>query len=371
MKIINKDNIYKEKEKEFFVLKTFKDVIDLGNNKYLTHLSAEEIGRMWDKEELTYYIPTQRGIKYKKINNKIKEETITKQSNILEMQNLILKGQLGTTQLTFNVLDNGKGLINYNKDKRELFIKGSIALLDGNHRVKACYRAYKSSQILGDEELIKNVKNTIFPVIILHYEDSKAKIVFSQMSKGLKISKSLAESFDSTKASNRIILRLNEHSVLKGMIDVRKNNISKNDMEHIVSFNTLKTSIDESFPSIKNELEEKEIYMFLSSFFNELFCLFPYMKNGEERILIKEESLECEDIMFHAYISLAEDLYMKRKSGKWKEELKALEEIDFSKSNSIWDCIIKEGKESYTIINNKSSRALMIRVFKQEFYNNL
>ena len=111
--------------------------------------------------------------------------------------------------------------------------------------------------------------------------------------------------------------------------------------------------------------------MFLSSFFNELFCLFPYMKNGEERILIKEESLECEDIMFHAYISLAEDLYMKRKSGKWKEELKALEEIDFSKSNNIWDCIIKEGKESYTIVNNKSSRALMIRVFKQEFYNNL
>ena len=371
MKIINKDNIYKEKEKEFFVLKTFKDVIDLGNNKYLTHLSAEEIGKMWEKEELCYYVPIQRGLKYRKINNKIKEETIKKQSNISEMQNLILKGQLGTTQLTFNVLDNGKGLINYNKDKRELFVKGTIALLDGNHRVQSCYRAYKSAQILGDEELIKSVNSTIFPVMLTHYDDSKAKIVFSQMSKNLKISKSLAESFDSTKASNRIILRLNEHSTLKGMIDVRKNTIAKNDMEHIVSFNTLKLAIDESFPSIKNESEEMEIYMFLSSFFNELFSLFPHMRNGEERILIKEESLECENIMFHAYISLAEDLYMKRKSGKWKEELKALEEIDFSKSNSIWDCIIKEGKESYTIINTKQSRALMIRVFKQEFYNNL
>ena len=371
MKIINKDNIYKEKEKEFFVLKTFKDVIDLGNNKYLTHLSAEEIGKMWEKEELCYYVPIQRGLKYRKINNKIKEETIKKQSNISEMQNLILKGQLGTTQLTFNVLDNGKGLINYNKDKRELFVKGTIALLDGNHRVQSCYRAYKSAQILGNEELIKNVNGTIFPVMLSHLSDEKAKIVFSQMSKNLKISKSLAESFDSTKASNRIILRLNEHSVLKGMIDVRKNSISKNDMEHIVSFSTLKMAIDESFPSIKNEKEEHEIYMFLSLFFSELFTIFPYMKNGEERILIKEESLECEDIMFRAYISLAEDLYMKRKSGKWKEELKALEDIDFSKSNNIWDCIVKEGKESYTIVNNKSSRALMIRVFKQEFYSNL
>lgn len=371
MKIINKNNIYKENEKEFFVLKTFKDVIDLGNNKYLTHLSAEEIGKMWDKEELTYYVPIQRGLKYRKINNKIKEETIKKQSNILEMQNLILKGELGTTQLTFNVLDNGRGLINYNKDKRELFVKGSIALLDGNHRVQSCYRAYKASQILGDEELIENVKKTVFPIMFTYYSDSKAKIIFSQMSKNLKISKSLAESFDSTKASNRIILRLNEHSILKGMIDVRRNSIDKNDVSHIVTFNTLKTAIDESFPSIKNESEEKEIYMFLSSFFGELFAIFPYMKNGEERILIKEESLECENIMFYSYISLAEDLYMKRKSGKWKEELKALESIDFSKSNNIWDCIIKEGKESYTIINNKSSRALMIRVFKQEFYSNL
>ena len=130
MKIINKDNIYKEKEKEFFVLKTFKDVIDLGNDKYLTHLSAEEIGKMWDKEELTYYIPTQRGVRYRKVNNKIKEETIVKQSNINEMQSLILKGQLGTTQLTFNVLDNGKGLINYNNSR-----KLKIACLDDNENI--------------------------------------------------------------------------------------------------------------------------------------------------------------------------------------------------------------------------------------------
>lgn len=371
MKIINKDNIYKEKEKEFFILKTFKDVIDLGNDKYLTHLSAEEIGKMWDNEQLTYYSPTQRGIKYKKVNNKIKEETIKKQSNILEMQNLILKGELGTTQLTFNVLDNGKGLINYNKDKRELFIRGTIALLDGNHRVQSCYKAYKASQILADEELIKNVNNTIFPILITHYEDSKAKIVFSQMSKGLKISKSLAESFDSTKASNRIISRLNENSVLKGLVEVRKNSINKNDMNHIVTFNTLKIAMDEFFPAIKDTNEEQEIYMFLSSFFNELFNLFPFMKNEEERVLIREESLECENVMFYGYIAIASDLYLKRKTGKWKEELKALEKINFDKSNEIWDCVIKEGKESYITINTKSSRALMVRTLKQEFYNNL
>ena len=370
MKIINKDNIYKEKEKEFFVLKTFKDVIDLGNDKYLTHLSAEEIGKMWDKEELTYYIPTQRGVRYRKVNNKIKEETILKQSNINEMQSLILKGQLGTTQLTFNVLDNGKGLINYNKDKRELFIKGSIALLDGMHRVKSCYKAYKSALILNDEELINNVKNTIFPILITHHNDEKAKVIFSQMSKGLKISKSLAESFDSTKSSNRIIIKLNEHSILKGMIDVRKTSINKNDEKHIVTFNTLKTALDESFPSIRTEEEEQEIYMFLSSFFEELFNIFPEMNNFEERILSKEEYLTCENIMFHGYIKIAEELYMRRKRGTWIHEMKALERIDFSKDNNIWNCIIKPSKNGYTILNNKSNRNMMCRVLKQEFYNN-
>ena len=370
MKIINKDNIYKEKEKEFFVLKTFKDVIDLGNDKYLTHLSAEEIGKMWDKEELCYYTATQRGVTYRKINNKIVEKTIVKQSNINEMQSLILKGKLGATQLIFNVLDNGKGLINYNKDKRELFIKGSIALLDGNHRAKACYKAYKSSQILDDEELINNVKNMIFPILITHHNDEKAKVIFSQMSKGLKISKSLAESFDSTKSSNRIIIKLNEHSVLKGMIDVRKTSINKNDEKHIVTFNTLKTALDESFPSIRTEEEEQEIYMFLSSFFEELFNIFPEMNNFEERILSKEEYLTCENIMFHGYIKIAEELYMRRKRGTWIHEMKALERIDFSKDNNIWNCIIKPSKNGYTILNNKSNRNMMCRVLKQEFYNN-
>lgn len=370
MKIINKNNIYKKGEKQYVVFKTFHNVADLGNNIFLTYLNAWELGKMFDEEQLCYYTPTQRGIKYKKVNGKIKEETIVKQSNINEMQSLILKGQLSTTQLTFNVLDNCNEIINYNKDKNELFIKGSLSILDGNHRVRACYKAYKSSQILDDEELIDNVKNTIFPVLITHYNDEKAKIIFSQMSKGTKISKSLSESFDTTKASNRIVTKLNEHSVLKGMIDVRKTSINKNDEKHIVTFNTLKTALDESFPSIRTEEEEQEIYMFLSSFFEELFNIFPEMNNFEERVLSKEEYLTCENIMFHGYIKIAEELYMRRKRGTWIHEMKALERIDFSKDNNIWNCIIKPSKNGYTILNNKSNRNMMCRVLKQEFYNN-
>ena len=370
MKISNKNNIYKKGEKEYVVFKTFKNSVNLSKGEYLTYLSAWELGKMFDEEQLCYYTPTQRGVKYKKVNGKIKEDIIVKQSNINEMQSLILKGQLSTTQLTFNIINNGNEIINYNENKKELFIKGTIGVLDGMHRVKSCYKAYKSALILNDEELINNVKNTIFPILITHHNDEKAKVIFSQMSKGLKISKSLAESFDSTKSSNRIIIKLNEHSVLKGMIDVRKTSINKNDEKHIVTFNTLKTALDESFPSIRTEEEEQEIYMFLSSFFEELFNIFPEMNNFEERVLSKEEYLTCENIMFHGYIKIAEELYMRRKRGTWIHEMKALERIDFSKDNNIWNCIIKPSKNGYTILNNKSNRNMMCRVLKQEFYNN-
>lgn len=259
MKILDLQNIYKENEKEYVILKTFKNVTKIGKDKYLTYLSVWDIGEMFEKQQLCYYSDTQRGIKYRKINNKIVEKTIVKQSNINEMANLILKGELSVTQLTFNVLDNSKGLINYNKDKNELFIKGSLSILDGNHRVRACYKAYKSAQILNDPKLIENVKLLLFPIIILHLDDENAKNTFSQMSKGLKISKSLAESFDSTKASNRIATKLNEHSILKDRIDTRRTYLQKTDTQHIVTFLTLKTAIDSCFPSIKDESEEQEI----------------------------------------------------------------------------------------------------------------
>lgn len=370
MKILNKNNIYKKGTKEYVTLKTFHNTTNLNENKYLTYFSAWEIGKMFDEGQLCYYSETQRGIKYRKINNKMKEDVIVKQSNINEMQGLILKGDLGVSQITLNVLKTGKEILNYKKEKRELFIKGSISIMDGMHRAKACYKAYKSALILNEEELINNVKNTIFPILITYLNDKEVKVMFSQFSKGLKISKSLAESFDSTKASNRIVTKLNEHSILKGMIDVRKTSINKNDTEHIVTFNTLKTSIDESFPSIKTNEEEQEIYMFLSSFFEELFNVFPEMNNAEERLLSKEEYLTCENIMFYGYVKIAEELYLKRKMGKWKSEMKALDKIDFSKDNNIWNCIIKPSKNGYTILNNKSNRNMMCRVLKQEFYNN-
>ena len=86
MKILDLQNIYKENEKEYVVFKTFKNVTKIGDDRYLTYLSVWDIGEMFEKQQLCYYSNTQRGIKYRKINNKIVEKTIVKQSNIMRWQ---------------------------------------------------------------------------------------------------------------------------------------------------------------------------------------------------------------------------------------------------------------------------------------------
>ena len=65
MKILNKNNIYKKNEKEYVVFKTFHNVVDLGNNNYLTYLNAEEIGRMLEKEELCFFFTKQIVLKFR------------------------------------------------------------------------------------------------------------------------------------------------------------------------------------------------------------------------------------------------------------------------------------------------------------------
>ena len=106
-------------------------------------------------------------------------------------------------------------------------------------------------------------------------------------------------------------------------------------------------------------------------FFEELIKILPEMINIDDRMLSKENFLICENIMFYGYLNIAQELYLKRKSKTWKDQLKALEKIDFNKENEIWDCIVKESPNvGYTIVNNDKSRDMMCRVLKEQYYMN-
>lgn len=368
MKLQNKENIFKGESEYTVKNKVFKNVTKLNDSEYVTAISAWDLAKMWDKGELVYFPDSQRGVRYKKVNGKLREEAIVNRTNILEIQSLILKGQYFTEQMSLNVLKTGNEELIYDDDTKELLITGVFTALDGNHRLRASHRAYSTALLLKDAEKINNVKNTIFSVKISHFDIVKSKIAFAQLSKGMKISLSRSASFDMTKAQNRICDKLNKKSVLKGLIDTQRSRINVNDKRYLVTFSVLLRAIKENFPVINDEETENEIYEFLELFFSELAQIFPEMINSEERIESKIHSLICENIMFYGYLNIAKELYLKRKSKTWKDQLKALKRIDFSKENDIWNCVIRKKLDGYNIINNDKSRSMMCNVLKEQYY---
>lgn len=370
VKMQNKQNIYKGETDYTVEGKLFENVVKINDSEYVTIISAWDLAKMWDNEEIVYFADSQRGIKHKKVGNKIREEAIVNQLNILELQSLILSDDYTTDQITLNVLKTGNEELVYDDKDKELLITGVLTVLDGNHRIRASHRAYLSATMFRDDEKINNVKNTLFPVKITHFDIKQARIAFAQLSKGLKISLSRSASFDMTKAHNRICDKLNKKSVLKGLIDTQRTKINTTDKEHLVTFATLLRALKDNFPAIKDEDEENEIYNFLELFFEELAEIFPEMISPEERVISRTYSLVCENIMFYGYLNIAQELYLKRKSKTWKDQLKALSKIDFSKENDIWDCVIKKKLDGYNIINNDKSRSMMCRVLKEQYYAN-
>lgn len=347
----------------------FHDVHKLNDKEYSLVLSAYQIAELWYSDEnlLSYFVPTQRGVKQSRTTKgNAKVTPIISNSNVKEMVELITNDKFYTSQLTFNVLDEGKKCLEYNNGT--LRITKGLNILDGMHRITSIYKVYLHSLILGeDSDLTQKLKDLKFPVKITHYDLNSAQIMFSQYSKGLKLSTSKVESFDMSKASNRIVDKLNKHSVLKGMIDVNKTSIAKTDVTHIVTFATLNEAVKNSFGVIQNEKEEREIYEFLELFFYELMLLFPEMQEAGSRVDSKEYSLLCENMMFYGYLTIAEILYLKRFKD-WKTELYNLDKVPFEKDNEIWQPIVRVNNDRISLVNNKNTRNILCKIIKEQFY---
>lgn len=344
----------------------FHNVQKLNDSEYSLLLSAYEIAQLWDDEKsLTYFSPIQRGVKQKRT---AKGETIdipiTSEKNIKEMADLIMQDKFYTSQLTLNVLDEGDNSIEY--EDGVLKINKGLNCLDGMHRISSVYKAYLSSKIIG-EELENKLKRLMFPVKITHYDAERAKVCFSQFSKGLKLSKSKTESFDMSKSSNRIVNELNRNSILKDLIDTTKTSITNGNQQYLYTFATLNEAIRNAFGVIQNEKEEEDILDFLKLFFNELFKIFPELSDEELRKDSKEYSFICENIMSYGYMTLASELFLKRLRG-WQEELSNISKIDFDKASEIWQPIVRINEDRISIVNNKNTRSILSKVLKQEFY---
>ena len=368
-KVMIKDNIIENINENTVENMILLNVEKLNDEEYALVLSGYDLANMWDESKISFFGDIQRGVKPKKSKSgEIKYVPICSDKNIKEITNLIINNKFYTSQLTITVIKTGNEHIEYNNKERSLSITGTPLILDGNHRIRSLSKVMSYAKVSGDDKLMSQLKELKFPVKITHYDTTTAKIVFNQFSKGLKISTSKAESFDMTKASNRIVDKLNKQSVLKDMIDTNKTVISKSDEQHIYTFASVNEAIKNSFGVIQNEKEENEIYEFLALFFKELTAMFPEMMNYELRTVSKEYSLICENMMIYGYLALAENLYLKRYSNKWREEFKFIEKMDFDKESEVWQPIVRVHDDKISLVNNKQTRSIMRKIIKEEFY---
>lgn len=358
----------------------FKNTQKLGDKEYMTYMTGGRLVNYWQTGGLKYIPEIQRGVKtVVNESGEIEEVAVFSASNVKKIKESIKKNSFYVSQITLNILENESKLI-YDENKRELVVvEGVLALLDGQHRVRALTE-------LKEECPEFDLTKIIFPIKITNYSEEKAQEQFYQYTLGSKISSSRGEYFNNKDYANKIVKNLYNDSVLSDRIENVKNIIGKNEQIKIVSFATLKNAIEINFNTSKmdNVGEANEVYDFLKEFFEELFEIMPEFNDYELRKLLKEEqSLKCENFTFYGYLAIAEYLQYKK---DWKELLQFINEIDFLKTSPIWSSQVtkknvlkrksknQEQEVKYTIVNNTQSRkemgVIMVKAFKKVLRKN-
>lgn len=371
------DNIYNpEIDKPISYIFDKYPIVKLKDNEWGTFLDAETIAKMWLSRELIFFPETQRGLTIKRNSQgEIEEKAVSDAKKIKTIQSKIVNDDYSIDTITINLLWDNNNKVEFKDGK--LYVNALMCLLDGQHRVKSLALIHQSNLMIGEgEEGFKDLKSIVFPIKISNKDKNDASSEFYQYTLNLRISKSLAESFNKKDAINRIVTGLNRNGVLANKIDTTKTTISSANSYHIYTFATLVEAIRTSFGEIEDEEMEKNVLEFLQVFFKELISIFPELINEESRPLSKKHSLICENFAAYGYMEIAQLLYYSRGDKKWIEKLHKLRNINFNKLedgeiNKIWRGFLQPTESSAKIVNNKSTRQSFKRAIKEQYYNQI
>ena len=370
IKMIIDDNIYDKNYKDIEMV--FKNVVKLKDNEWSTHLDAETLAKMWIDKKVCYIPEMQRGTTLKRIGNELKEVAVDSKKKIAEITKSILNDDYHPDQIVLNLLVNGNEEFIF--DNNELYVKGVVSVLDGQHRFKSLASIYINNQLVGKDEFY-DLKKIIFPIKVTKNNIDEGQLQFYQYSLTMKINKSTAESFNKKNAVNRIVINLNSDGVLKNKIDTNNTTLNKKDTQHITTFSTMVSAIKDSYGQIDDEKVENELTVFLQSYFKELISIFPELINYEERQLSNKYNLICENFMMYGYIELSQFLFSIRYKSDWKKKLRKIKEIDFNKLNEngelneTWKSIMRVNASGIpSVVNNKTTRTILRNKIKEQFY---
>lgn len=358
----------------------FENVTKLSQNdngsEYNTTLSGLKLAELWNEGIIEYVGDIQRG--YKIVVDKEKNEIevpIFSQKTVDNIRRKILSKKYFVDQITLNITNNDYIDVE-EKDGSLIVNNGEIAILDGQHRIRALSEILNDMQT-GDTSFTKeDLENLIFPVKVSTYSNEIGQQQFYQYSLGNKISSTRAEFFNTEDYPNLIVKSLLNDSVLSNKIETVKNSISKNERHNVTTYATMVNAIKLVYPEFSSKEEALDLANYLKQFFAELFNIIPEFKDFDRRKESKETSLLCENFSFYGYIGIAKFIqYM----SDWEEKLKVIKYIDLDKSAKSWagkvtknTKVNKKGNSTvkYSIINSTDSRRYMVmnmeKLFKEE-----
>lgn len=303
----------------------FQPAIQHSINSWATKIHIKLLVDLYKSRLLHWNPESQRESTYKMVNGNIIEQATLYMENVNEMKNLLKKGELESTQLTFNAsvgTADGDDEVTYNDSTYKLILhKGSkVDIVDGMHRIKAAELA------LAEKPDI----DFWFDLKILNLTVDRAAKYLAQISKGTKISETKRKSMSKESYATLVIDDLKSKSELGERISKKEGlTISR---KELVTYNTLLSAIESNF-DINKKSDMYDVSDYLTEFFDVL------LGSNEEEFTInypesRKETLLVDNNMFYGYVMLASR--MKAENVEARNVRKYIDKSDFSKTNKEW-----------------------------------
>jgi len=249
------------------------------------------------------------------------------EKSIIEMEELLNKGEMISTIITLNARlgstddDSGEEL-RYSEDSMTLTVtKGTLLdVLDGFHRINAIVRAIRKDPSL----------ETMFKLNILHLGKSMAQQYFRQLNTTNPVGKGQLKKLGEYRQADFIAKQVQYNSELKNKVAASDSIAPYSNF--LVTFKTLSDAIDEVF-KVEDKRTAINIANYLIEFINELFFAFPN-EFLDEVAVVRKNSLINTNSMFYGYITLARR--MKDECIQLNKLFEIIKCIDFSRQNIVW-----------------------------------
>lgn len=179
-----------------------ENVLPVDVDQYVTTISTRKLFELYDKQIISYNPATQRGPKISSKNGEIKSSPYLNMSSVRSIENLLLRDQFITNDISLNVREEDWDNVLYDPYNMQFEIKaGGVDIIDGYHRYQAVIRVMAENP---DFE-------KYFILNIMKFKEDKAQRFIAQQNKRNKINSAYARALDNTRLDTLVIRSINQN----------------------------------------------------------------------------------------------------------------------------------------------------------------